>query len=310
MVLVVNLIVILWGAIVRALGAGAGCGEHWPLCNGSVMPAPHLKTLVEYGHRLTSGIALFMVVALVVYAWRIFPKGHWVRRSAAWALGFEVSEGLIGAGLVLLGHVAEDKSTARGYSLALHLINTLLLLAALAVTAQFATRSYLQWNDAGKFLRILLGLAALGIFVIAISGAIVALGDTLFPAANLAEGMRQDFQPTAHPFVRLRILHPMLAIVVGLYTSSLAVYLLSFCNASSNARRLSISLVILTMSQLALGGLNLIFLAPVPIQLVHLLLADLLWITFVFLSIELLTRSDPMVETDASNLTTSITCLP
>lgn len=295
-VLAVNVLVILWGAMVRALGAGAGCGNHWPLCNGLVTPQPQLKTVIEFGHRLTSGIALLLVVALVLYAWRVFPKGHWARRSAVWAGGFELSEGLIGAGLVLLGHVAENKSTARGYSLSLHQTNTLLLLAALALTAWFATRAQLQWTISVKPLRIILTVAALGTFLSGISGAIAALGDTLFRSASFAEGMRQDFDPLAHPFVRLRILHPMIAIALGLYVIALASYLLYSRTASITVRRLCVSLVTITVLQLGLGGLNLILRAPVPLQLAHLLLADLLWITFVLLSAELLVSSFARVE--------------
>ncbi len=282
--------------MVRALGAGAGCGNHWPLCNGLVTPQPQLKTVIEFGHRLTSGIALLLVVALVLYAWRVFPKGHWARRSAVWAGGFELSEGLIGAGLVLLGHVAENKSTARGYSLSLHQTNTLLLLAALALTAWFATRAQLQWTISVKPLRIILTVAALGTFLSGISGAIAALGDTLFRSASFAEGMRQDFDPLAHPFVRLRILHPMIAIALGLYVIALASYLLYSRTASITVRRLCVSLVTITVLQLGLGGLNLILRAPVPLQLAHLLLADLLWITFVLLSAELLVSSFARVE--------------
>ena len=70
-----NLLVILWGAFVRATGSGAGCGSHWPLCNGEVLPrAPALATLIEFSHRLTSGVALLLVIGLVVGAWRGFPR--------------------------------------------------------------------------------------------------------------------------------------------------------------------------------------------------------------------------------------------
>lgn len=298
----VNILVILWGAVVRAVGAGAGCGEHWPLCNGSAIPAPQAKTLIEYGHRATSAVALLMVIALVASAWRAFPKGSLVRRLAAWALVFELTEGLIGAGLVLLGHVAENKSIARGYSLGLHLTNTLLLLAALALTAWFATRTHVRWaGDTGGHLRALLAVAALGVFLIGISGAIAALGDTLFRSSTLAEGMRQDFDPSSHPFVRLRILHPMLAVALGVYVFALTGYVLSSGRASPMATKLGKGLIVITTLQLALGGLNLILMAPVPVQLAHLLLADLLWITFVLLSAELLETGAAIGENGADH---------
>lgn len=288
-VLALNIAVILWGAVVRATGSGAGCGEHWPLCNGQVIPpAPEVKTLIEFGHRLTSGIALLCVIALVLWAWRAFPRGHVVRRAAVFSLIFELTEGLIGAGLVLLGHVGTNASIQRGYSLGLHLSNTLLLLAALALTAWFARPVRLSLAP-GRRLRFILATAALGIVLIGVTGAIAALGDTLFASGSLAEGMRQDFDPSAHPFIRLRILHPIFACMLGVYMLILAGYALSSATASAIVKRLGLSLMGITVLQLCLGAVNLLLLAPVPIQLMHLLLADLLWITFVLFSTELLT---------------------
>ena len=287
-VLIVNILVILWGAVVRAVGAGAGCGEHWPLCNGSVLPSSGTKTLIEFGHRITSGMALLLVIGLVIYAFRTFPKAHIVRRLAAWSLVFELTEGLLGAGLVLLGHVAANQSVARGYSLGLHLTNTLLLVGALALTARYATRPHLTWHAASPKMRTCLAIAALGIFVIGVTGAITALGDTLFRTATLAEGMRQDFDPASHPFVKLRIFHPAFAALLGVYIYILSGSVMSTKAARPTVKKLAQALVLITTGQLMLGGLNLVLMAPVPVQLTHLLLADLLWITFVLLSAELL----------------------
>lgn len=296
LVLALNVGVILWGAVVRATGSGAGCGEHWPLCNGQVIPpAPQVKTLIEYGHRLTSGVALLCVAGLVFLAWRAFPAGHVVRRAAVFSLIFELTEGLIGAGLVLLGHVGTNASIQRGYSLGLHLSNTLLLLGALALTAWYARP---ERADATRFrlprsrrLRFILATAALGILLIGITGAIAALGDTLFTAGSLAEGMRQDADPGSHPFVRLRILHPIFACILGVYILTLSGYALSSASATDMVKRLGLGLLGITVLQLCLGAVNLLLLAPVPVQLMHLLLADLLWITFVLFSSELLTTS-------------------
>ena len=134
-VLLYNLAVIVWGAYVRASGSGAGCGSHWPLCNGEIIPrTPTLQTLVEYSHRLTSGLALLLVVGLVVWAFRAYERAHPVRRWAALSGLFILTEALVGAGLVLFEYVAENKSVARAYWMAGHLINTYLMLAAFTMT--------------------------------------------------------------------------------------------------------------------------------------------------------------------------------
>jgi len=141
-VLIYNLAVILWGALVRATGSGAGCGGHWPLCNGDVLPAsPQVATIIEFTHRAMSGVALVTAAILAAWGWKAFPPRHPARRWAAWSLVFMLTEALIGAALVLLGHVAKDESVGRVYSLSLHLINTFLLLASLALTAWWSTRA-------------------------------------------------------------------------------------------------------------------------------------------------------------------------
>ncbi len=135
-VLAYNFAVVLWGAYVRATGSGAGCGNHWPLCDGPVTPqTPAGATIIEFTHRVTSGLDLMLVAALVVWASREYPKRHRVRLGATLSATFLVTEALLGAALVLLNHVARNASSSRAWSLSAHLINTLTLLACLALTA-------------------------------------------------------------------------------------------------------------------------------------------------------------------------------
>lgn len=281
-VLAFNLLVILWGAFVRASGSGAGCGNHWPLCNGAVVPpAPALATLIEFGHRVTSALALALIAGLALGARRAFPRGHAVRLGAALSALFIVSEALIGAGLVLLEHVARDTSLARGYWVAGHLINTFLLIAALALTAWWAAGGRPPRLRGQGALGALLGGALAALLLLGVSGAITALGDTLFPLATLAEGEALTFSPTAHAFVRLRIWHPALAAAVGLWLGLAA---FAAARVRPAARRLALALVALYAAQLALGAVNVWLLAPIGIQLAHLLLSDLIWIALVLLS--------------------------
>lgn len=284
-----NLFVILWGAYVRATGSGAGCGEHWPLCNGEVLPrSPRVATLIEFTHRLTSGLALVFVIGLVVLAFRWHPKESVVRRAAGLSLFFTLTEALIGAGLVLLGHVAANQSIARGWSLGLHLVNTLILLACLVSTAWLSNpRPTLSLPPISPRMRAsLIGCAALFLLV-GISGAIAALGDTLFRVDSLSAGMRQDFDASSHPFVRLRVLHPALAITAAGVLLALSLSLLDEKRWGVLIPRLAYGVAGATVAQVILGGLNLALLAPVWLQLTHLLMADLLWIALVLLVTEL-----------------------
>ena len=280
-VLGLNILVVLWGAVVRATGSGAGCGAHWPQCNGEIVPlAPSVATLVEFSHRLSSGVALLAVFGMLVWAFRAFPRRHAVRRIAIAAMVFMIFEALIGAALVLLRLVAHNQSLERGFSGGLHLVNTFLLLGALTLTAWWAsggTQPQLRGQGA---LPLLFGLGFASALFLGASGAITALGDTLFPVQSLAEGLQQDFAGAAHLFVQLRIFHPIIAIGVGLYSVLLGWYA-ARQRPSVGTRRAAIALTTLFGLQLAIGMLNVILLAPVAVQLIHLLLADAVWIALV-----------------------------
>ena len=297
-VLAANLAVILLGAYVRATGSGAGCGAHWPLCNGEMLPRePALQTLIEFSHRLSSGLALLLVAGLVVGAWRAYPRGHLVRRGAAFTAAFMISEAAIGAGLVLLRYVADDTRVARGYWVAGHLINTFLLVAALALTAWWASGAPgPRWRDRRGLAAALLGAAA-GVLLLGVSGAVTALGDTLFPVATLAEGKALTFSESAHLFVRLRIYHPLLALAVGTGVT-LAAALAVRSRPLPAVRRLAVAVVVLWIGQLLLGAGNVYLLAPVSIQLLHLLVSDLIWIALVLLTAAAL--ADPRGEGQAA----------
>lgn len=282
-VLGANLAVILLGAYVRASGSGAGCGAHWPLCNGEVLPRdPAMQTLIELSHRLTSGLALLLVAGLVVGAWRAYPRGHLARRGAAWAAAFMASEAAIGAGLVLLRYVADDTRVARGYWVAGHLVNTFLLVAALALTAWWATGGAPRLRERRGLAAALLGAAA-GVLLLGVSGAVTALGDTLFPVATLAEGKALTFSDSAHLFVRLRIYHPLLALAVGAGVTLVAAAAVRQ-RPLPVVRRLAVAVVGLWIGQLLLGALNVFLLAPIGVQILHLLVSDLIWIALVLLA--------------------------
>ena len=279
-----NVLVVLWGALVRATGSGAGCGDHWPLCNGTVAQrAPAIETIIEYTHRLMSGASLVAVAVLVVWAFRVFPKNHAVRRMAACAAGFLLLEALLGAGLVLFNYVAKNVSLGRVVYLAAHLTNTQLLLAALAATA-WMSRGLAPDAPRTRVPGLLPAALAVALAV-CVSGAIAALGDTLFPAVSLAAGLRQDLNSTSNLLLRLRLAHPILAIVAAGFLAYAAWRVLR-AHPPVVASRLALAVLMLTVTQLLAGAVNVALLAPIAMQIAHLLLADALWIALVFLALE------------------------
>jgi heme A synthase len=286
-VLAYNVLVILWGAYVRATGSGAGCGAHWPLCNGEVLPrGGRVATLIEFSHRLTSGVALVAVVVLAVWAWRACRPGHPARMGAALSLFFMLTEAAVGAGLVLFQLVADNASFARAMFLAAHLLNTFTLLACLTATAWWASGGAPVHPGGQPGRTAVLAVLALGVLLAGTSGAVAALGDTLFPAGSLSEAVWADLSASSHLLIRLRVLHPVFAVAaaLGLVVAGRRIAAGSGATAARFARALSL----LAVLQIALGILNVFLLAPVWMQLLHLLVADALWMTLVLLGLAVL----------------------
>jgi heme a synthase len=279
-VLAFNVAVIAWGGFVRATGSGAGCGRHWPTCQGQVVPrSPAMETSIEFAHRTTSAVALLLVVGLVIWAWRAFPRGHPTRTAALFSLVFIVVEALVGAGLVLFGWVARDASAARGWVMAIHLVNTFLLLASVALAACWSRHPPDAVAVPERRLAGMLAVAALAVLAVGVSGAIAALGDTLFPATSFTEGLRQDLAGQSRLLLRLRLMHPPLAAFAVLWLLWTAVT----ARARSSAPRAAVAVAGLAAMQLAAGIVNLALLAPVWMQVLHLVLADATWVALVIL---------------------------
>jgi heme o synthase len=283
-VLAYNVAVILWGVYVRATGSGAGCGAHWPLCDGVVMPLPKSVALVvEFTHRVSSGIVLPLVVGVLIGAFRLFPSGHAARRAAQFALLFTITEALVGAALVKFGLVNHNASAARAVVMAIHLLNTFALLAALTLTA--------WWSSGGRPLRLrgqgavgwALGLALFGCVLMAVSGALTALGDTLFPVRDHVDAVRQGLTATGHFLERLRALHPMIAVSVGMYLIAVAALVFRL-RPDAVVQRFAHALGLLFFTQVCLGFINILLMAPVWMQMIHLLAADLVWVCLVLLT--------------------------
>lgn len=274
----VTILVIIWGAVVRATGSGAGCGSHWPLCNGDVVPLdPATATVIEYVHRLTSGGVMLLALALLLLARRWYPVGHQVRRWARICFVFMIIEALIGAGIVLLGLVEDNASLARALYVGGHLINTLLLVGAIVVTIWWATRTCdgLRLQPMFGTEARALSVALIALLAVAATGAIVALGDTLFPSESLRAGLRADLDPSSHFLIRLRIWHPVVAVLT-------AGWLFGLVTRGHMATSTSRLLVAVLVGQLLLGAVNLLLLAPLWLQMAHLLVSNLLWIVVVW----------------------------
>lgn len=287
-VLVYFIAVILWGTLVRATGSGAGCGEHWPLCNGTVMQhSARIDTLIEFTHRLTSALSFFSATALLIWTFAGTVRGHLARGAAVAVVAFTIIEGLLGALLVLLGLTAQSQSPLRAPYLALHLTNTLLLLGALTLTAHLLSRrqGYLRSN-----VRLVAPFGAVAsvviVLIVGVSGSLAALGDTLFPATSLGSAFAQDFSGTSGWLVRWRWTHPTVAFLASVFLIWLLVRAAQRSTLWDN-RSLSALVLLLLAAQYVLGVLDVVLLAPLWLQVAHLFGADVLWAALVVLTARL-----------------------
>jgi heme a synthase len=276
-----NVLVILWGALVRATGSGAGCGNHWPLCNGVVIPiSPTLHTIIEFTHRQMVTVSVLTMIALIVWTWRATVKGMAARVFVTIAGILLLNEAFLGAMLVKLGYVTGNQSTGRVILLSVHLSNTLLLVAAMTLTAIMLGTTQ-RWSDleARGTDKTIAVVGLLSTLVVAVSGSLAALGDTLFPASTLRAAFAQDMDVNSPMLLRLRGVHPASAFIAAAFVAWLIVRA-----RRQNLRKLGNTVIALLALQFVLGIADVILLAPTWMQIVHLLGADLYWVALIMLA--------------------------
>jgi cytochrome c oxidase assembly protein subunit 15 len=272
--------VIVFGAFVRASGSGAGCGSHWPLCNGVLVQAGTVKqkTWIEMSHRMSSGLLLLFIGAQLAWARKLFTRGSFTRNAALLSFVAVIIEALIGAFIVLLGYVEHDKSIDRVLSMSLHLANTLFLVGALTCTLFSAAHHQPRWRwpvreERWWPLGLIFGFGFLGGL-----GAVAARGDTLFPPSSVLAGILSDLNGRSHVAERIRILHPLLAVS---WVGAAAWWISGLWEKAPSLKPHGKLVLWAACLNMGLGLLNVLTLAPVGLQLVHLMVAEVLWILFV-----------------------------
>jgi cytochrome c oxidase assembly protein subunit 15 len=284
-----NVLVIVWGVFLRASKSGDGCGQFWLTCNGELIPsAPQFKTIIEFSHRMTTAVDGFVMLILLGWAVRRWYSARTVQNrqilfAAIGSMFFVITEAAVGAGLVLTGNTAEAVTDTRPLWAIGHLVNTFILLTFLTLTAWFATGERRVEFRAGAKVWLLISVAVVGLLLVGSSGALAALSNMLFPSQSIAEGIAKDFSPASNLILRLRLSHPVLSIMTSVYILFIAGWLKASVPGDANTAWWSKVVSILLMVQVAFGGATLLSMGPIVMQLGHLLLADMLWISFVLL---------------------------
>jgi heme A synthase len=276
----------LQGAVVRATGSGAGCGEHWPKCNGEIVPlAPSVETLLEFSHRLLSLTVLVLVVWLLVRAFRARREKPGLWYAVLGALACVVVQSLVGAFTVLMSLTGDNTSMLRGVILPIHLINSFSALGALVLAVLYARPQTPGRFDLRRYgsvgVLVVTGLA--GMYLLIFTGGIAALGDTIFPSESLREGLAADFHPESPLLLRLRTFHPLIGITVGVYLF-LSLGLIYKLRSTPAVRAVSQRLLVVYIVQMTVGTVNFAMLAPIALQLIHLSVAMLAFAVFVVMA--------------------------
>ncbi len=291
-VLIFNVGVVLGGAIVRATGSGDGCGASWPTCTDRLFPSnPGVETVIEFSHRITSALAILGVIALFVFAVRLYDKGDRVRNGAAASLALLLFESVLGAALVVFGWVDQDASIGRMIIVPLHLVNTYILLGALTLTAWWSSGNPGPAKPIEPRTRNSLLLGAGGLLILGATGALNALADSLYPAETFLSGVSDEFAGDAPWLLQVRVFHPIIAIAVGLGVAYLVMRLAAV--ASSRTKRFGAIIGGLIVAQVLVGVVNVMLAVPLEIQVIHLAIADTIWIVYLLFGASLLGERVP-----------------
>ena len=259
-----TLLVILWGAWVRISHSGDGCGDHWPLCSGQLIPDfTQNKTWIEYAHRLMSG-TYGIIVFYLFYKIKNSSTQPKIKTLNWFFLSLMLSEALLGALLVKGQLVTTNDSVARLIVMSFHQCNSFLLTGVTFLL-------YLSFRADPSPLKIKTYVPLYFFILLAASGAIASLSTTLFPSVSLFEGIVQDFAQNSHLFIRLRILHPLLALLIA---GGFVIWL--FVNQK-------VHIAFEFLLAIFIGVITLLSLSPIYLKLAHLAIAHLLWARLLYL---------------------------
>ena len=276
--LFLSIVSILAGAFVRATGSGDGCGATWPTCKGRIIPAlTDTSELIEFSHRSVSG--LLLIVTLIIFLKsRKFQKGSLVKSVTNYLTFFVVFEAVIGAVIVLFEWVGLNSSLPRIVAVPIHLVNTFGLLGCFAILNKIL-------QDDLKEIKLIFNrnfILISSMFLLSgATGSITALADVLFPSASFIEGFLEDFDKTSEILTRLRILHPIIS-------SALSVVLYVYSTRIDKKYGVNVKLLkTFVIIAVLLGVLNVISNIVLPLSILHLAIADFLWISYIYVSIDL-----------------------
>lgn len=290
-----TLVLIAWGGITRATGSGDGCPD-WPTCHGRWIPKLEYHTLIEYTHRslgMLSGLLslALAIVAIVMVARARRGERLQAPRAAVWTAvsmaPLFVVQGALGGWVVLSGL---DPAV-----ITIHFAVAFLVLAlSVAITTLALLDAPVRSADRDQTYSRLAGWTAIATYALLLIGTYVRaegaglafrdwplMGGRLVPSLTVAGAVEM-------------FLHRGLALVVTVLVIWLAVRARTRQPRSNLLVRLSGLAVVLILTQVALGGVNVVTeLATIP-RAAHVGVSALIWATVV--AIVLVARAEPVAS--------------
>jgi heme A synthase len=287
--LVATFVLILVGGVVRVSDSGLGCGpagsgfHGWPFCNGDVVPGVDLNSIVEYTHRVLAVVVGFMMLALVVMAWRRYRE---YRVVTGLLLVLVAAQGLLG-GLTVEENL-EEAYVAAHLGLAMLLLGLLLYL--------WRSLSGAEPEDGGPRIRVLAIAATALVFCTIVAGGYMA-GTQNYGRADYQLGQGAHHAcgrqfPTCNgdfmPFGKAELVDIHLTHRAFMYLASILVIALVVTALRRGvAVRYAWALLGLLGLQILVGALNVWLEEYELLILLHLALGTLLWATSLGMTLQL-----------------------
>jgi heme A synthase len=297
-----------WGVLFYTIGVvlltayvQAVCHSNGLLCHltAPISPVANLS-LLEWAYHISAAGALLLTGALLVWSRRVYERGAAVRRVAWLAMGFAILDVLTGARAMQVAQMDTYVSTTHMLWMLLDLSTTLLLVANLALCAWWAAGNAIMQTRPDGLISIAMGSVFVLLLLVSASGSIATPDSARFATVTVAASLQADVHTMFQVLNRMGDLHPVLAMLMSIYVAGVA-WLMYHHTQTSTTRRLAVLVTVFIILEIVVGVLNLTLLTPIALQLLHLLLHTLLWITLTLLASEALAW--PLSHYDLEHIT-------
>lgn len=271
-------VLILIGGVVRIEGAGLGCGDDWPICNGKVVPTFSYLTTIEYIHRVVAGAILLLTSWLVLAAWRGLPRFDVRRWLALAALGLVLAQA--GLGAITVFAELDPRAVTAHLGMAEAYFAIMIVIAIIGSTRIGHT----ERRPAPTVARAAIA-ATVTTFGLLLTGAYTASSGAAWACPEWPL-CGEKYVPTGWSLVDIHVLHRWLALLTVASIAWLLFVAIREAGARARVTRLAEAALMLTLAEVTVGGANIWFELADWVRISHLAFATLVWGSLVLVIVE------------------------